>query len=106
MTERPNDRPQVPEQPAPEDPKLYVVINGQKFLRPGLETFFAQPGKEKTEKPGCSCDPVVGAYCSCNKVCRCVPACGCVAHTSCSCVGHRSGRSGGGGGGCRCAPVH
>ena len=123
MPDAPDDR--TPPKPADagEPPRLYVVVKGVKFPRPGLETYFAQSGggpEPARRDPVCSCNPVVGVYCSCNKVCTCVPvcgcaghrSCGCVGHTSCgcvghtcSCVGHSSGRSYGGGG-CRCAPVH
>jgi hypothetical protein len=90
--QQPDDR--LKEQPDEErdiEPKIYAIIDGKKFPRPGLETFFASP---RTDQPGlstCSCHPVVGTYCSCNKV------------AVCSCVGHTSS---GGRSGCRCAPVH
>ena len=95
-----------------EDPKIFVVVDGRKFPRPGLETYFADT-RYGSEKEGGG-DSVVGTYCSCNKVCTCVPVCarvgharcGCVGYTSCGCVGHTSSGGGGGGGGCRCAPVH
>lgn len=108
MAERPNDRPDAaspPEAGGPADePRIFVVVDGRKFPRPGLETFFAD-----TSGPA----PVVGTYCACNKVCRCVPVCGAVGYKACSCVGnicscvgHRSYGGGFVGGGCRCAPVH
>ena len=112
MTDRPNDRPSAGNA-APDDPepRLTVIIDGREFPRPGLETFFAESGREGQEaepqqrREGCSCHPVAGVYCSCNKVCTCIPVCGCVGHVSCSCDSHRS-RGGGTVYGCRCAPVH
>ncbi len=91
---RPDDRPKPAAGAADEDPRIFVVVDGRKFPRPALETFFARPLEERPA--GCSCHPVVGIYCKCNKVYVGAPACGCVGHTS-------------GGGtrvGCRCAPVH
>jgi hypothetical protein len=103
-TDKPDDRPkQTASQDNAEEAKIFIIVNGQKFPRPGLETFFAQSGVGRD--PQCACNPVVGVFCSCNKVCTCVPVCGCVGHRSCSCDSHTSG----GGGvitGCRCAPVH
>ncbi len=88
------------------DPKIYLVVNNQKFLRPGLETYYAKPGANSTGAPaetgGCSCNPVTGTYCSCNKVCTCNPQCSCQGHSSCSCESHTSG----GGSYCSCVPVH
>lgn len=110
---KPDDRPKQAAAPQGDagEPKIFVVVNGQKFPKPGLETFFAQSGVGKD--PDCGCNPVTGVYCSCHKVCTCHPQCGCVGHKSCSCVGHHScscvGHYSGGGGtvtGCRCAPVH
>ena len=94
--DKPNDRPDANSGGQSDaDPKIYVVVNGKQFPRPALETMFAEakPGKADS---GCSCHPVVGVYCSCNKVCSCVGQ-------TCSCVGHSSG---GVSYGCRCAPVH
>lgn len=110
--DKPDDRPkQTASQGDMEEAKIFIIVNGQKFPKPGLETFFAQSGVGKD--PQCTCNPVAGVFCSCNKVCTCVPVCGCVGHRSCSCVGHQScgcvGHTSGGGGvvtGCRCAPVH
>jgi len=108
MPDKPDDRPKASPTPADADPRVFVVVDGRRLPRPGLETFFAR-GVEKTQERAvgvvCTCDAVRYSYCSCNKVCRCVPACGCVAHVSCGCDSHYSG----GGGrvvGCRCAPVH
>ena len=115
MPDRPDDR--VKPIPGKEElePRLFLVVKDTRFPRPGLDTWFASidekastRGSDKgTDPKACSCDSVGGSYCSCNKVCDCVPACGCVGHSSCSCVGHTSsGGSSYGGGGCRCAPVH
>lgn len=103
MSDKPDDRlkPVEVEEEAGE-PQIYAVVDGKQLMRPGLETFFVDPMKMKSEKTiaGCACDPVAVTYCSCNKV----AACSCVGHRSCKCVGHRS--SGGYRTGCRCAPVH
>lgn len=106
MPEKPNDRPK-PTTAAPKekdvDPRIFVVVDGQKFPRPSLETFFAQaPADATPDASGCACHPVLLPVCTCNKVCSCVPVCSCDAHTTCSCVGHSSG----GGTYCQCAPVH
>lgn len=86
MIDRPDDRPAPPSIETSDDPRLFVLVNGEKFPRPGLETYFADSGAV-TET--CSCHPVVAAYCSCNKVrtCSCVPVCTCEA--VCSCVAHK-----------------
>jgi len=110
--DKPDDRPkQTTSHGDLEDAQIFIVVNGQKFPKPGLETFFVQSGVGKDSQ--CTCNPVAGVFCSCNKVCTCVPVCGCVGHTTCSCVGHTTcgcvGHVSGGGGvvtGCRCAPVH
>ena len=102
MAKKPDDRPkEQPENNSEEEPKIYMILNGKKFPRPGLETFFADNSKvpSRDRKDGCSCHPVVGTYCKCNKV------------SVCTCAGFMessSSSSGGssGGGGCRCAPVH
>ena len=101
--DRPNDRLKTPSAAEGEeaDPKIYLVVNNDKFMRPGLETFFAVPGSKTTAD--CTCNPVVGVYCSCNKVCTCNPQCSCQAVKSCSCVGYTKG---GGGRYCSCVPVH
>ena len=89
------------------DPKIYLVVNNQKFQRTGLDTYYAKPestpGAASVSSP-CSCNPVVGTYCSCNMVCTCNPQCSCEGYTSCSCEGYSSG--GGGGSYCSCVPVH
>lgn len=104
MLDAPEDRPREISS-EDDDPKLFFIINGERFPRPSLQTFFASPELDDDLKPrpnqnNCSCNPV-GAYCSCNKVCGCNPVCGC--------VGHTARPSSGGSGysyGCRCAPVH
>lgn len=134
MPEKPDDRLKTMSDITDEKPKIYVVINGEQFPRPGLETFFVETaeGGANGQKSSDSSQPAAGVYCSCNKVksCSCVPAntkktttatakgsntskttevkkssCGCVGHSSCSCASHRPSSSGGGYG-CRCAPVH
>lgn len=116
MADKPNDRPKpIPLNKKMEEPKIFVIIDGKKFPRPGLETFFAGSGKiegknenDQSRVDGCASHLIGGGYCSCNKVtsCSCVPVCSCqsvctcVGHRRCSCVGHISS------GGCRCAPVH
>ena len=103
MADMPDDRPQASESNL--EPRIYAIVGGKKFPRPGLETFFASgdaastgSGAASQPRSGCSCYPVGGVICTCNKQCSCV------SHPSCS---HSSG---GGGGyrvtGCRCAPVH
>jgi hypothetical protein len=128
MQDKPDDRPQIPGGLLSDpDPRVTVVVNGERFPRPGLETFFARtPAREVVEEDGCSCHPVVSVYCSCNKVtvCNCVPVCtcqgvcscvgrpvctcqgvcSCVGRPTCGCDNHRS--SGSTVTGCRCAPVH
>jgi hypothetical protein len=133
----PDDRPRSESAPqADVDPRIYVVVGKDKFPRPALETFFVRTtdGPATQSDRGCACDAVVRTYCSCNKVCTCVPVrvggstSGAVTGTSatktgtttgaqtrstpaprrcsdCSCAGHTSG----GGStvvGCSCAPVH
>lgn len=113
MSQAPRDRPSPEEnENIPPRPEIFVIVGKEKFPRPALETFFAAAGPSATtnnasKRPGCSCDLVGGTFCECNKVstCGCVPVCTCQAVSSCSCVGHVY-RGGGGGYGCRCAPVH
>jgi hypothetical protein len=107
MQDKPNDRPQAQPADQPDmEPKLFAVVDGEKFPRPALETMFADSEGAGvgavTHTGGCSCNPVV--YCACNKVAstKAVPTCNCVGHTTCSCVGD----SGGAAYGCQCAPVH
>lgn len=107
---KPNDRPDMSIANfglSDDDPELIMIVKGNKFPRPGLETYFADSHQAHKDTGKNNDGWVVGSYCSCNKVktCTCVPACSCAAHKSCSCVGHRSGGHGGGYG-CRCAPVH
>jgi hypothetical protein len=104
LPDKPNDRPDSQAVPPTEvDPKIYVMVNGEKFPRPALATMFVDstvtPDSETKVTGGCTCNPVV--YCSCNKVGSTVAS-----KPSCSCVGHSSSSGGGGGYGCRCAPVH
>ena len=107
MKDQPNDRPQAQPAEQPDiEPKLFAVVDGEKFPRPALQTMFADSagaGGGTQVVGGCSCNPVV--YCSCNKVASttAVPTCSCVGHTACSCVGNSSGGSAYG---CQCAPVH
>ena len=130
---KPNDKPKQTGE-GYEDPKLFVVIGDEVFPRTGLETAFVDyvaagsdaKNSDKTTVGGvvCSCDKVRVVSCGCvsfrpcscdgHNSCSCVghKSCSCVGHKSCSCVGHRScscdshRSGGGGGGGCRCAPVH
>ncbi|WP_020587922.1 hypothetical protein [Desulfobacter curvatus] len=115
MPDKPDDRiqktlPEIDQEDL--EPQIYIIVNNKKLPRPGLETFFSKAETNTdSARPKSTCAPVGGSYCSCNKVCTCVPVCGCVGNKVCSCVpvcgcvGHTS--SGGGGyGGCRCAPVH
>jgi hypothetical protein len=83
------------------DPKIYLIINNEKFLRPGLETYYAKPNATQGSDSSCSCDPVMGAYCECNMVCTCNPQCSCNGQ-GCSCNSHHSS----GGSYCSCVPVH
>lgn len=113
MSQAPRDRPDPGEGTNdPPRPEIYVIVGKNQFPRPALETFFADAGQlgatnDVSKRQGCSCDLVGGIFCECNKVstCGCVPVCTCQAVSTCSCVGHIN-RSGGGGYGCRCAPVH
>ncbi len=103
---KPNDRPVVAKHSS-NSPRIYRVVRGESFPRPGLESYFVDHSASKSGKA----PEVTGIYCSCNKVsqCSCVPACtcqsvcSCAGHSRCSCVSHssRTYRSG-----CRCAPVH
>ena len=107
MAEKPDDRPKKRKHNhAKEDPIIYFIASGKKFLRPGLDSYFAEApaagdanNESLVQHEGCLCQPVViGSYCSCNKVssCKCVPVCtcesvcSCVGHTICRCVGHTS----------------
>ena len=108
---RPNDR--LPDLNADgeedPDPQIYLIIDQKKFLRPGLETYYANPavdnGKGIVLSNTCSCNPVGGVYCACNSVCTCNPQCTCQSNVkkTCSCQGHRSSS---GGRYCSCVPVH
>jgi hypothetical protein len=103
---KPNDRPVVSKHMTG-TPRIYSIVRGESFPRPGLQSYFVDHSSTKDgEAP-----PVSGVYCSCDKVsqCSCVPVCtcqavcGCVGHTACSCNSHSSGSYSSG---CRCAPVH
>ena len=100
---KPNYKPTDLNDNSLEEPKLYLVVNDEKFPRPGLESSFVDYSEinEKTQDKltGCLCDPVTTSICSCNKV----KVCNCVGYTSCSCASDRSGSVITG---CRCAPVH
>jgi hypothetical protein len=100
--DRPNDRLKIVQSTTGDDsdPKVYLIINNEKFLRPGLETFFANP-KTISDTSTCSCDPVTGVYCECNMVCTCNPQCSCNGQ-GCSCNSNYSS----GGSYCSCVPVH
>jgi hypothetical protein len=101
---KPDDKPK-PVDSSFETPRLYKVVNGEKFPLPALETAFVDfsyiSDDSDEELSGCNCNPVGLSVCSCNKV---KVVCSCVGYTSCSCNSHSSGGSSGGG--CRCAPVH
>jgi hypothetical protein len=103
MAESPNDRPAAMQSASEADPRVYIVVDGKKFPRPGLETLLAEA--KAPQEGTCSCHPVVAVICTCNKVRvkRKVapPPCACDSHVSCSCHAHTVRR-----GGCRCAPVH
>jgi hypothetical protein len=118
MPDKPNDRlPAVaPVGDAP-DPKVYFVVDGQKFGRPSLETYYARTQEQGAtdQLSVCSCNTVAGTFCSCNKVCSCNLVCTCESvcscQSACSCVGYKA--SGTGGGSycscnkvCTCVPVH
>jgi len=112
MADKPDDRiPAVaPEGDAPE-PKVYFVVDGQKFGRPSLETYYARTQKSHAtdQMNVCSCNTVAGTFCSCNKVCSCNLVCTC--ESVCSCVGYTARTTGGGSycscnQVCSCVPVH
>ena len=95
---KPKDKPKKTATPVYEAPQLFAVVDDEKFPRPGLETFFADSQSAPVPaENNCSCHPVGGVYCQCNKV----RVCSCVGYVGCSCNSHTSGRAG-----CRCAPVH
>ena len=101
MSDKPNDRPKSQANKNGEsEPAIYQIIDGKKFIKPGLETYFAGEGEGESGgnkiAGGCSCHPVKETYCACNKV------------TTCTCFRHESNSGGGGSYGgrvCRCAPV-
>ncbi len=119
MADRPNDRvPLAVQEGDVPDPKVFFVVDGKKFGRPSLETYYARTEDKESfeETTVCSCDTVTGTYCSCNKVCTCnlvcacQSVCSCVGHISCSCVGFISSGTGGTYCSCNkvctCVPVH
>ncbi len=103
---KPNDRPVVSKYNSG-NPRIYNIVRGESFPRPGLQSYFVDHASTKNgETPQvsgtyCSCDKVT--QCSCVPVCSCQSVCGCVGHSQCSCNSHSSGYHSGG---CRCAPVH
>lgn len=105
MADKPDDRIKPGTAPAIDDPepKIYLMVDNHKFVRPAMETYFAQPDVDTAgDYTGqCTCN-AVGVYCSCNKVCSCNPLCSCNAQSS------KSSSSPGAGGGriCTCVPVH
>jgi hypothetical protein len=107
MPNRPHDRPTAtrPAGGAADDPRVYVVIDGQRFPKPGLETVFVDtPADAQVLASGCACKPVAIPICACIKVSLSVPVCSCVGHPPCQCVGNTVGTTTTYG--CRCAPVH
>lgn len=125
MAKPPDDRPSstLREGDIP-DPKLYFVLDGKQFVRPSLETYYADTDPRTTNKGAhgtqCSCNTVEGTYCSCNKVCSCnlvcscESVCSCEGYSPCSCVGYQSCSCDNYYGGsscscnkvCTCVPVH
>lgn len=116
--DKPNDKPNdrlkesAPKGDEPE-PKVYLVVSGEKFVRPSLETYYAKSPKitKKKINQTCSCDTVSGTYCQCNKVCTCNLVCTCQKYKKCSCVGYSKGRRKSGSycscnKVCSCVPVH
>ena len=129
MGDKPNDRPDAADAiridagtlpsegnlPPDDDPRVFVVVGAERFPKPALQTFLAGAGATGKSSSTCTCNPVAGIICACNKVCTCVPAAaksadqtseprpsgGCT--PNCSCVGHTSGS---GYSVCSCAPVH
>jgi hypothetical protein len=116
MAKKPNDRisDSAPQGDLP-DPKVFFVVDGKKFSRPSLETYYAKADDKQLDQQTsvCSCNTVTGTYCSCNKVCTCNLVCTCQAMCSCqsvcSCVGYTTS-SGGTSCSCNkvcsCVPVH
>jgi hypothetical protein len=108
MADRPNDRVQsTPALPDELTPKIYLVVSGKKFIRPSLETYYAQAGTGTEGKSDSSCaSHSIGAMvCTCNKVCTCNPQCSCQGHVACSCESYTSSSSDGGGTFCSCNQV-
>lgn len=93
--DRPDHRPESVPVPAGEDPRITAVIGADRFPRPGLMTWFAEPvsggGSPDRSQDG---SQAVGCHvCTCNRV------------RVCTCVGFGSGGSSGSSR-CRCVPVH
>ena len=116
MSQQPNDRTVSHSDSAEnKEPRIYAIIDGKKFPRPGLETYFDDAltsegtSEDSAYMAVCGCHNVLGVYCKCNKVridvSRCVPHCNCVGHTS-STRGSGGSYSTGTCGTCSCAPVH
>jgi hypothetical protein len=117
MADKPNDRVRdsAPAGDVP-DPKVFFVVDGKKFGRPSLETYYAKTEDKQSadQTTVCSCNTVTGTYCSCNKVCSCNLVCTCQSVCSCqavcSCVGYTSQGSAGSYCSCNkvctCVPVH
>ena len=126
VADKPNDRLDKVAPPGDEpEPKVYLVVGGEKFVRPSLETYYARAADgtnaaascstvdsiQTRTSSVCSCNTVAGTYCKCNKVCTCNLVCACQGHAACSCVGYVR-RSYGGGSYCSCnkvctcVPVH
>jgi hypothetical protein len=98
MADRPNDRVQsAPALPDELTPKIYLIVSGKKFVRPSLETYFAQPGGSVGAKSDIACTrhSVGAVVCTCNKVCTCNPQCACQGHAACSCESYTSSSRGG-----------
>ena len=132
MKKRPNDRiGRISLNKSDQIPKIYMTVNDQEFVKPGIETYFAKTPEQKSKaaSSGCSCNPFAGTVCSCNRVCSCNAVCSCQSHTvqstvtkstestkkitsrtpikTCSCVGYTRSRSSSRSGSyCSCVPVH
>lgn len=93
MATKPDDRLKKPAPQADDPtPRVYLVVSGEKFVKPSLETYYASTPKSKSGAAVCSCHPVAGTYCSCNKVCTCNLVCTCQGYSKCSCHRYTSSR--------------
>ena len=75
---KPKDKPVIVKKGSLDEPKLFAVVDDKKFPRPALETYFADNSQNPIATDNrCSCNPVGGVYCQCNKVrvCSCVGCC-------------------------------